>query len=438
MGTDIGKRPRMRALPWLVLLGVVGCGPQEALLPEEDGTELSAAEEQLLSTPLRARAGDLIVWLNPLLTSRLVDNQVRWVATGRTSRDVEGAFSFVPDDAYAQATVTGPRSFELSFDDRSELNTLMSGTRLLVRFTVVGQAAPVFAGVRFAPRFTNITGSTRMSISPEVVPVYANGGLTYRGRARATSPSATLSASTLDDATIALRRRAVAGQWNVDLSFDDLALALSVPGVNSDKVEFTLAEGSALRSKLAVLAGTVSGLELTTADPYQVWFPTRCTTPVRACLNALPVGTTDFGDCGTYREVDACGLPNQVPALFSSPDDLTALDAALAQVRATLPAGKSVAYTAFGVNGRNATVELVGRAWLDQVSLANATVVGTLTPGQVNTLLDGWQARALVPAAQRVVYQSAFKALRIDAGGRSHVLLYFATAARLVVLTVQG
>ena len=415
----------------------LSCGPQEASVTDLDGVELSEADDLALSTELRARAGTLTVWFKPVLTSRLVDNRVRWVATGRASRDLTAVFSFVPDDAYAQATLTGARTFEVVLDDGSELNTVLSGTRLLVRFDVAGSTEAVYAGVHFAPRFVNITGSTRLSLTPEVVPVYAQGGLTYRGRARATSAAATLSASTLDDATFRLSRRAVAGQWNVDVSFESLALALSAPGVNADKVEFTLNENGTLRSKLAVLTATVSGLELTTADPYDVWFPTRCTTAVRACLNALPVGTTDFGDCGSYREVDACGLPNQLPGLYASPDDLTALDTALAQVRGSLPAGKSVSFSAFGVDGRNATVELVARAWVDQSGLDDALVAGALTPGQVNTLLDGWQARALVPAAQRVVYQSAFKALRVNEGGRTHVLLSFSTAARVVVLTLQ-
>ncbi len=415
----------------------LSCGLQDARVTDLDAVELSEADDLALSTELRARAGALTVWFQPVLTSRLIDNRVRWVASGRASRDLAGVFSFVPDDAYAQATLTGPRTFELILDDASELNTVLSGTRLLVRFDVVGSTEAVYAGVQFAPRFGNLTGTSRMSVTPEVVPVYAHGGLTYRGRARTTSAAAILSASTPDDATFLLSRRAVAGQWNVDLSFESLALALSTPGVNADKVEFTLNENGTLRSKRAVLTATVSGLELTTADPYEVWFPTRCTTPVRACLNALPVGTTDFGDCGSYREVDACGLPNQVPSLYASPDDLTALDTALAQVRGTLPAGKSVSFSAFGVAGRNATVELVARAWIDQTGLSNATVVGALTPGQVNTLLDGWQARALVPAAQRVVYQNAFKAIRVDGAGRTHVLLSFSTAARVVVLTLQ-
>jgi hypothetical protein len=180
---------------------------------------------------------------------------------------------------------------------------------------------------------------------------------------------------------------------------------------------------------------TVKGLALTIDDPYQVWPSARCPTAVRTCLNATPVGATDFGDCGSYREVNACGLPNQVPSLFPSPDDLTPLNQALAALQT--PAGKTVSYSVFGLHStRNVTPELAARAWLDQTS-TTATVGATLTPGQVNTLLDGWSARTMVPAAQRAMFQNSFRALRLDGDGQTHVLLYFSSAARMVVLTLR-
>ncbi len=435
----------MRSCFLAVAMFVGACGGQsEQTLIEGDDLE-AAVDDQALTAELKATAGNLTVWFNPVLQSRLVNNEVRWVASGRANRNLSGVFSFVPDDAYGSATLTGPRTFEVSFASGSELNTILSDLRILVALTPVGSTQAVTAGVRFAPRFTSMSGSTRLTLTQAVSPVYANGGLTYRGRARATLPTATVSASTLDDATIRLGRRSTAGEWNVDFAFDDLALALSVPGVNSEKVEFVVNEAGRPRNKLAVLVATVSAVELTTQDPYQVWPPVRCTTEARACLNAKPIGTTDFGDCGSYRLVDACGLPNQIPGLYPSPDDFRVMDVALAQVRATLPAGKTVEVVGYGVNGRNATVELVGRAWMDQSGVENPTVVGTLTPGRLNTFLDGWNARSLVPAAQAVEFQKSFKALRIDSQRtmgatverRSHVLLFFSTAARVIVITLQ-
>ena len=156
---------------------------------------------------------------------------------------------------------------------------------------------------------------------------------------------------------------------------------------------------------------------------------------MRTCLNATPVGATDFGDCGSYREVNACGLPNQIPSLVPSPDDLTPLNQALAALQT--PAGKTVSYSVFGLHStRNVTPELAARAWLDQTG-TTATIGTALTPGQVNTLLDGWSARTMVPAAQRAMYQNTFRALRLDGAGQTHVLLYFSSAARMVVFTLR-
>jgi hypothetical protein len=179
----------------------------------------------------------------------------------------------------------------------------------------------------------------------------------------------------------------------------------------------------------------VKAVALTTGDPYQVWASDRCPTAVRTCLNATPVGATDFGDCGSYREVNACGLPNQVPALFPSPDDLTPLRQALDLLQT--PAGKSVAFSVYGLHStRNVTPELAARAWLDQTS-TTATIGATLTPGQVNTLLDGWSARTMVPAAQRAMFQNSFRAVRLNGASETHVLLFFSSAARIVVFTLR-
>jgi hypothetical protein len=174
---------------------------------------------------------------------------------------------------------------------------------------------------------------------------------------------------------------------------------------------------------------------MTTGDPYQVWPSDRCPAAVRTCLNATPVGATDFGDCGSYREVNACGLPNQIPSLFPSPDDLTPLNRALAALQT--PAGKSVAFSVFGLHStRNVTPALAARAWLDQTG-TTATPGPTLTPGQVNTLLDGWNARTMVPAAQSAMYQNTFRAIRLDGATETHVVLFFSSAARIVVITLR-
>ncbi|MCU0698442.1 MAG: hypothetical protein MUC96_18230 [Myxococcaceae bacterium] len=417
------------SLLFLLVVSLFGCGGGAVeLVDEVDDVEAQADAE--LTRAVRAEGGGLTVWVKPVLVARGVGAQRKWVIEGSTSRDLEGAFSFVPDDAFGEAQVTGPRTFEVALAEGYELNSITSGLRLLVNLTPRGATKPITAGLDLLPRFTAMRGSTRVTLTPpELSPVYARGGLVYRGRVRVAA--GTLTAVTgADGVALPTQGTTSAGVSDVDFSYE--ALARSLGGTVTATARSI--DGQA-RTKTATLSVTVRAVQLTTADPYQVWPPVGCPTAVRTCLNATPVGATDFGACGSYREVSACGLPNQVPALFASPDDLTALDQALAALQ--VPAGKRVTFSAYGLHStRNVTPELAARGWLEATS-TRAAVTGTLTAGQVNTLLDGWSARSLVPAAQRVVYQTSFRAVRLDEPGATHVVLYFSGAARLVVFTLR-
>ncbi len=414
----------------------VACGGPLSVVDDGSTDDVEAQTDAELTKLVRAEGGGLTVTFKPVLLARVENNEKKWVMQGTASRDLADAFSFVPDDAFGEARLTGARTFEVLLTDGHELNSILSGLKLLVKLTPQGSTRSITAGVDLQPRFMSIKGSTRIIVVPEVNPVYARGGLTYRGRARAASGTLT-SVTTPDAATINVALRpAGLGEYDVDFTYDNLALALDVPGPTAVAVQFNGASTTGqARTKFSVLGVTVKALALTTDDPYDVWPSSRCSTAVRTCLNATPVGATDFGDCGSYREVNACGLPNQIPALFPSPDDLTPLNQALAALQT--PAGKSVAFSVYGLHStRNVTPELAARAWLDQTS-TTATIGATLTPGQVNTLLDGWSARTMVPAAQRAMFQNAFRAVRLNGATETHVVLFFSSAARIVVFTLR-
>ncbi|MDP1918576.1 MAG: hypothetical protein Q8L14_20170 [Myxococcales bacterium] len=414
----------------------VACGGPLSVVDDGSTDDVEAQTDAELTKLVRAEGGGLTVTFKPVLVSRIENNEKKWIMQGTASRDLSEAFSFVPDDAFGEARLTGARTFEVALTDGHELNSILSGLKLLVKLTPQGSTRSITAGVDLQPRFMSIKGSTRIIVVPEVNPVYARGGLTYRGRARAASGMLT-SVTTPDAATINVAlRTAGLGEYDVDFTYDNLALALDVPGPTAVAVQFNGASTTGqARTKFSVLGVTVKALALTTDDPYDVWPSARCSTAVRTCLNATPVGATDFGDCGSYREVNACGLPNQIPALFPSPDDLTPLNQALAALQT--PAGKSVTFSVYGLHStRNVTPELAARAWLDQTS-TTATIGAALTPGKVNTLLDGWSARTMVPAAQRAMFQNTFRAVRLDGAGETHVVLFFSSAARMVVFTLR-
>ena len=420
----------MKRLVSLALVGFFGCGASDAVLDDVDSQD-DATTDATLVRDVRGTGGGLSVALKPTLALRAG----RWVLQGTASQDLTAVSSFVPDDAFGEATLTGARTFEVSFDSMSELNTVLSGLRLLVDLTPAGATKAITLGVDLAPRFTSTAGSTRVLLTPEVAPVFARGGLTYRATVR-TAVSTLTSVSN----GAQFSARTPPGEYSVDFTFDALRSALD-DGAAGRRVEFVAtASTGVLRAKTALLVAAVKTVEVTTADPYQVWPAAACTEPVRACLAATPLGATDFGDCGTYRQVNRCGLPHQVPALFGSPDDLSALNQALALVAP--PAGRTVTFGAFGLfDNRNVTADLAARGWLRQVG-GTGTVGAVLTPGQVNTLLDGWNARSLVPALQHTVLQNSFKAIRVDSisstGAQElHIVVLFTTASRLTVFSLR-
>jgi hypothetical protein len=296
---------RTLSYAWCVAAFLVGCGPQDKLLSDDMGSEELVTDEAELAGELRASVGPLTVWVKTVLQPRLVNNEVRWVVQGRANQNLGGVFSFVPDDAYGQAVMTGPRTFEVSFDSMSELNTILSGLPVLVSVTPQGSTSSVAtARVSFAPRFTSFTGSTRVFIGSAVTPVLVNDNLQYRGFARVPA-GARLSASTLDDATITVTPRPTRGEFNVNFDFDNLRASLSETGVGAKRVEFVAAESeTVLRNKLGVLVATATKLQLTTGDAYAVWPPQGCEDRVRRCIGTIRNG--DFSACGSYREVNAC------------------------------------------------------------------------------------------------------------------------------------
>ncbi len=414
----------------LGVVGLLGCGVGASSVNEAFDDDFEAVADAELAN-VKGTGSGLTVTAKAVLEPRQVGSETRWVLSATTNKDLSEVFSFVPDDAFGQATVVGPRAFEVSVDSRSELNTVLSGLKLLVNVTPVGSTRPVTVGLDLEPRFVGISGSTRIVVRPEVSPVFARGGLTYRGFARTAS---SVLSSVSNQAQFA--ERAVQGEYDVDFSFDALVSALDAPATNAKRVQFkATAPTGTLRTKTATLSAAVRKIALTTGDPYEVWPAASCTPEVKACLEATPIGTTDFGACGTYRQVSRCGLPHQVPALFASPDDLTALTQALAAI--IPPSGKSVSFSAYGLfDNRNVTVDLAARGWMQQANVAG-TLGAVLTPGQVNTLLDGWNARSLVPATQQTVLQQSFKAIRVDSAQGTHIVLLFTSASRVTVFTLR-
>jgi hypothetical protein len=425
------RMPTTRLIVALVAALLPACGPAHDSL---------SAEADDLARELRASSGGLTVTLETRVDRRGRGDTLRWVARGSASADLEAVFAWVPDDAYGAATLTGARTFEVAVGAGSELNTVLSGLPLFVDLKRKG-APKVTARVDFAPRFASIKGSTRLSLQAAVAPVAIGEELVYRASLRAPEGAGVTLDGVARGKLVAARRSP--RDWSLDARFDGLRPLLAELDAAAPLVELVATEtGGARRSKTGTLAVTVSALALTTGDAAERWPTGRCSAVVRACLNDVPPGQQDFAHCGTYREVMACGAPNQVPTLLPSPDDRSALDAALASVRAQLPEGASADAAVYVVDARRPPdVALVARAWMDQEGPEEAEAKGALTEAAVRALLDELGAAALLPAARAVVHQTSFRGFRVDSAGPGgatarHVLLHFPTAARLVTLTL--
>jgi len=406
------------------LLTVVACGPQNADVERAD--EVLEGSDSALTAEVKIATTGMTVWLKPYVTKTVRDGQTLWILKGRASVNLEGMMSYVPDDAFCTTNLLSARTFEIVIQPGSEANTLLSGLPLFVNLI---QAGPKQATLKFVlePRFVDATGASSLWVTTAMKPIYVSGqGLAYRGKVRASGAPAVKVGGA--PATVT-KRAGTADEFNVDVGFDQLS-----NGALGTGATFTL--GTA--SKQTAIAYAVAGLDLQrTDDAYATWPSPKCTSTIQACMNTLGMGAYDYEACGNYRDTQRCNIPSSLPQLGMSPDDRSVLDAALAQISATLPANKSVKVTGFyvqslGGTGRPVLAQVV-KAWqqLEQTPTASA---GEPTPGQVNTDLDGWAARPVVPAIQKVVLQQSFKAQRLTSVHTTWHLLYFSTAARLMVI----
>ena len=409
-----------------VVLGA--CGPQSVELGGQEDV-LAGDALELSTTELKVATTGMTIWLRPYAVKAVRDGQGVWVLRGRSSVNLESALSYVPDDGFCQTNILSARTFEIVIHGASETNTLLSGLPLFVNLVQAGSKQATLKFVLEA-RFVDMTGSSKLWLNPELKPIYVSGsGLTYRGKVRATGVVTAIFGGT--PAKVSARAGAI-DEWNLDVGFDALSSAALTTGA-----QLTLDQTGVVATKKAVVAFGIKELELQrTPDAYQTWPSATCTQAVQGCLTAAPLDIADYEACGSYRQVSRCNIPTNLPAVGPSPDDLTALTATLASINAALPASKKVKVTSFWVQGWSSarpTITQAMGAWKLVEPTATA-LDGERTPGQLNIDLDGYAARALVPAIQKTVFQQSFKVMRLKSPQTSWHLLYFSTAGRLVVV----
>jgi hypothetical protein len=256
-------------------------GPPQDLTASVDGLSLSVA---------------------PIAAVQQVDGVTVWRFEGRASDDLSSVASWVPDDAFGEAVLTGPRTFSIAFREPSDQNTIVSGLPVFVTLTpTVG--APAEAAIWFRPRLKAGAGSGRIRFYAIVKPIWLAGDVVYRGK-MAVDPSRDADWDLSIVSAPAPRQTALgAGKTRLDWAFDTLAATVAhQPAL----VRAQGRRGTALIERTAELEIRAIRLGLTRQDPRDRW-PHLCKDSVRTCLAGLSPGEIDTESCGTYREVLACG-----------------------------------------------------------------------------------------------------------------------------------
>lgn len=296
-------RTRLASIVSLAItVGAFGCGsPVET---SDVGSIEGVLEGKADGPELSRKVGNLTVWLDSYASFDANGGDALWRLHGRASKNLDDVFAFVPDDAFCEAKLTGKRTFDVLVRQGYELNTLLSGAPLLVRVDPVsGQTG--FIQITLAPRFHSFAGASVISIDSKINPVWAGGEVLYRNTIGLKAGWSDLQVTTDDDVLPSIVFDAP-GKFHVDFRYFDLELASNPP---TDPVYFSAFYNNTgeTKSKTARIGVNLVRFEITNGDPYEVW-TNPCKAAVKSCVGkSLAKGDLDLADCGTYREVLACG-----------------------------------------------------------------------------------------------------------------------------------
>jgi hypothetical protein len=293
---------RLRALALTCFAALAACDntPIEAESPEELGVS-TAAET---ATRISATVGNNELNFETLGTFEQRDGVRALVIRATANRYISDVLSFVPDDAFGDANIISERRFEIVLHDGYELNTVLSGLPLFVKVTTnTGTPRAYTARIVVAPRFFDFRGSSGIWIDEAVTPRYVvqgNTNLLYRGHAAVSGYVDWLSVTAPDGIPSVYGRP----NYRLDWSYVKLQQAMDPHTV---PLNFSAGgDNGATMEKSARLVARVTELALTDGDAYDVWPSPDCDPVVANCYHSQPAGTTDFGQCGTYRQVLRC------------------------------------------------------------------------------------------------------------------------------------
>ena len=305
---------RALCLPAICFALSAGCAPAGAPSHDEDltsdgqgvvgpDTAETLVDGEVDSVAVHART--LKLTFEPTAAPIEHNGARAWRLRGKSNRNLTDVFSFVFDDPFGQATLTGKRAFELVLSDGHELNSILSGAPLFFRvITQTGTTKQYTGRVDIAPAFARFSGSSALWVHRDVRPVYVRddiSNLRYRGRVDSSKALDALQVITDDDADPEVHAT-TAKSWALDWGFEALSLAADPP---TDPVLFVGELGSKSYEKQAGLDLAISRLGLSVHDAEATWPTPACDDSVWSCILAH-AGQADLAECGLYREVTRC------------------------------------------------------------------------------------------------------------------------------------
>lgn len=253
------------------------------------------------------------------------------VMKGTASRTITNVLSYVPDDAFGTATLTGAKTFEILLDEPHEINTLLSGLPILVSIdTLTGTTRHFDAQVTLGARFARFEGTTRTIVDPIIRPIYFDSpidNLRYRGRFTTTVDHGSPEVFAFDAGDPGVVQQRGPRETTFDWQFPAFSLAYDPP---SDPISMRASFNNYpyIATKHAGIDLKVVRLGLTTDDPYLTWPSPECTPTVAACYLDAQNGDGDFGACGDYRQVQPCRYADLCELTGGEPIALTEISTA--------------------------------------------------------------------------------------------------------------
>jgi hypothetical protein len=292
-----------------------GCAGTDSLDGEQESDQTAALTGS--PTPVFASPADdtvssvavkngMTLTMHATLAWHAASSGLQLVVRGSTSQDLTFVQGFIPDDAFGTATQLGPRSFELVFDNPSDIDTVISGSPFYLELTTHSASgdnawsAQLMASPRLIPSATQTT--TRLTLGQAIQPTLVTStpeGVVFRGTATTTIKPQSLTVTAVSPPVVT---QDAPHAFHFDWDFSHFESA--APGGNVE-VKAKFGASTSTRDGTIAIRFSEVGLALGSSADDIYGFP-ECDPAVLDCLKTLPASTVDFGACGAYLPVRSC------------------------------------------------------------------------------------------------------------------------------------